>query len=99
MTIEMPTGDLSYVSATMKKPQDINELHCKLRHVSEDTIQKNSKLLWLEIEKQVPELRRLCFGQVQAEKYEQGDPRKERDAWRASFHWHKLHQRKEFWEF
>jgi len=43
MTIEMPTGDLSYVSATMKKPQDINELHCKLGHVSEDAIQKTAK--------------------------------------------------------
>jgi len=42
MDIERPTGDLSYVSTMMKKPQDINELHHKLGHVSEDTVQKTA---------------------------------------------------------
>ncbi len=43
MDIEKSTGDLSYISATMKKPQDINKLHRKLRHVSEDAVQKTAK--------------------------------------------------------
>jgi len=43
MDIEMPTGDLSYISAMTKKPQDINELHRKLGHVSEDAVQKMAK--------------------------------------------------------
>jgi len=39
MDVEKPTGDLSYISAMMKRPQDINKLHCKLSNVPKDAVQ------------------------------------------------------------
>jgi len=43
MDMEKPTEDLSYVSATAKKPQDINELHRKLGHVSEEAVRGTAR--------------------------------------------------------
>jgi len=43
MDVEKPTEALSYVSAMAKKPQDINELHRKLGHVSEEAVRGTAR--------------------------------------------------------
>jgi len=88
---EKPTRDLSYISAMMEKPQDLNKLHCKLGHVSEDAVQGMAKFYNWMLKNNFKNCRNCALAKSR-QKISIRNPRKDvKLLGKMSFHQHKFH--------